>query len=215
MKKWRSHIAIAATTVLLPLIVVPLIPSDSVSPYSFEATLTSQLGQSSNEQLVYYEAQVAQGEAPADIVVVALDLNYTRGLDDVAHETGSTGWFRGSLMTPEVFYGEQYLFFGIDEVYVSQVKTGVFWPNQVTELRILYLSPLTTVFAPIQIPFILRSDSLSSRIIGTLLARCALLFATAIFVRRRRSETASVLLILLIYAVIAMLLTLPIIGDLY
>lgn len=37
----------------------------------------------------------------------------------------------------------------------------------------------------------------------------------AIFIKRRRRDTASASLILLTYAVVAMLLTLPIIGDLY
>ena len=216
MTKMSAHLsAMAVIAVLLPLILVQLIPASSSAPYVFRATLAQHLGQSSNEQLQFYEAQVAQGTAPADTLVVALDRNYTRGLDDTTTATGATHWFEGSLMTPEVFYGEQYLFFGMEQVYVSQVRTAHLWPNQKTELRILYLSPLTTALAPVQIPSLLQSDSLSARLMGTLLARCALLIATIIFVVRRRHDTVLVLPGLLIYAVVAMLLTLPILTDLY
>jgi len=214
--KYRALcLALVLAAVLIPLIIVQVMPTDSPEPYLFEARFQDHLGTSSNESLTYHEVSVLQGEAPASTVVVALDRNYTRGFSTDITSTGAESWLQGSLMTREVYYGEQYLFFGPPQIYVRQVKTGILWPDQATELRIMYLSPVTTILAPIQIPLLLRSDSLSTRTIATLLARCALLLATIIFVVRRRHETALVLPGLLTYAVVAMLLTLPILTHLY
>jgi hypothetical protein len=214
--KYRALcLALLLLASLIPLVIVQVMPTDSPEPYLFKARFEGHLGTSSNGSLTYHQVSVLEGEAPASTVVVALDRNYTRGLCADITSPGAESWLQGSLMTREVYYGEQYLFFGPPQIYVRQLKSGMLWPDQTKELSILYLSPLSTIFAPIQIPFLLRSDGLSARTIGTLLARCALLIATIIFVLRRRNETAPVLSGLLTYAVVAMLLTLPILADLY
>ena len=207
--------ALVLAVILVPLVVVQIIPTDSPAPYLFLARFENHLGTSSNESLTYHEVNVLQGEAPAMTVVVALDRNYTRGFSSDVTSAGTELWMQGSLMTRDIYYGEQYLFFGPPQIYVSQLKSGTFWPDQIAELRVLYLSPVTTTFAPIQIPFLLRSDSLSARTIGTLLARCAFLIATIIFVARRPLGPAAFLPGLLTYALVAMLLTLPVLTDLY
>ncbi len=214
--KYRTLcLALALAAAIVPLVAVRVIPTDSPEPYLFKARFEDHLGTSSNESLRYHEVKVLQGEAPATTIVVALDRNYTRGLSRGITSTGTESWMQGSLMTREVYYGEQYLFFGPPQIYVRQLKSGILWPDQATELRILYLSPLTTILAPIELPLLLRSESLSARTAGTLLARCALLIATIIFVVRRRHEIEPVLPGLLAYAVAAMLLTLPVLSHLY
>ncbi len=177
--KYRTLcLALVLAAALIPLVAVQVIPTDSPEPYLFKARFEDHLGTSSNESLSYHEVSVLQGKAPTTTIVVALDRNYTRGLSPDITSTGTESWMQGSLMTREVYYGEQYLFFGPPQIYVRQLKSGVLWPDQATELRILYVSPVTTVLAPIQLPLQLRSESLSARTVGTLLARCALLIAT-------------------------------------
>ena len=216
----RSHIVpalllLTAASLVLPLVVVQAMPTDTHEQFIFRAVLSEELGRATGDKLVYYKVQVMEGEAPGATVSLALDRDYTRGLDQAAMQPGVESWFQGGLMTPEVFYGEQYLFFDLPQVYVRQVKTGLMWPDQWTELRILYFSPLETLAAPLQLPFLIRSDSFTRKTFAVLLARCALLAGTIVLVMRRRLKGAPLALALLAYAIAAVLLTLPILFDLY
>jgi len=118
-------------------------------------------------------------------------------------------------MTPEVFYGEQYLFFGLQQVYVRQVKSGLLWPDQWTGMRVLYLSPLENLVAPLQIPFLIRSDSFTWRTLAMLLARCVLLGTTIALVAKKKLRGDRLAVALFLFAMAAMLLAMPVLGDLY
>ncbi len=206
---------LTASFLLVPLAAVSVVPSDTVEPYVFKGRITESLGHSANGQLHYYGADVIEGEAPAASIVVALDGSYTRGLDRIDVEPGLEAWFQGGLMTADIFYGEQYLFFGLPQVYVRQVKSVLLWPDQWTELRVLYASPLETLAAPVEVAILARSDGVTMLIMGVLLARCALVAAAMVAIIRRRPRSGALATVLLGYAVIAVLLTIPIIGDLY
>ncbi|MBN1152111.1 MAG: hypothetical protein JXA58_02775 [Dehalococcoidia bacterium] len=202
-------------TVALPLFVVLSRPAYSVSEYVFEAGLDERLGTSTNHQLTYFAATALSPGAPADEMVLSFDEGYTRGWVPSNLEVGDTLWVEGSLMTPEVCFGEQYIFYGPPQLYLRQIKTEALWPDQVTELRVLYLSPLSTLVAPIQLPLLFRSDSLSARIVTVLGLRCVLIAATLTFLIRRHSNRAGIILTLALYALIAVVLTMPILGELY
>jgi hypothetical protein len=199
----------------LPWVVIQFIPGDSIEPFEFRAVLHHELGRSANGQLTYWQTDVHEGDAPGATIVLAFDRNYTRGFTDSTAVPGASVWFQGGPMTPEVFYGEQYLFYGLPQVYVRQVKTGLLWPDQWTELRVLYLSPLETLAAPMQALFLVRAEECTIRLFSVLLARCILLGGAgwAILVDRLRGRSAA--FALLVYAIVAMLLTIPILGDLY
>lgn len=207
--------ALAATVILLPLAVVLLIPTDTVEPYVFRARLTIMLAQSDSGKLRYFQADTLEGSAPASAVVLALDQAYSRGYDPESTAPGLTVWLQGSLMTPDVFYGEQYLFFDRPQVYVRQVKSGLLWPDQWTELRVLYLSPLETLAAPVQIPFLVRSDSLTYRVLAVLLMRSVVVVSTIFLLAQKKFRHGRVSALVLGYALLAMLLTVPILGHLY
>lgn len=206
---------LAALSVLVPLAIVYAMPSDTVEPFVFRARVTEDLGKSTNGQLQYHRIEVVDGDAPAHVIAIALDHSYSRGLTPADVVPGFEAWFQGGLMTPDVFYGEQYRFFGLPQVYVRQVKSGLLWPDQWSELRVLYLSPFETLAAPVQIPFILRSDDLTPQILVVLLGRCALIAITVALIVRRRLRGNALAVALLAYALAAILLTTPILGDLY
>ena len=212
----RTAIAILALVlVLLPLVLVHLIPTDTVEPFVFRARLTEFLGESTSSQLQYYRVDVLEGTAPSTGTVIALDRSYSRGYEPSSTTPGLTAWLQGGLMTPEVFYGEQYLFFGLPQVYVRQVKTGLLWPDQWSGLRVLYLSPVETLAAPIQIPFLVRSDSFTRGFLAVLVARCLLIAVTVILVVRKRLRGSLLVAALMAYAIAAILLTVPILGNMY
>jgi hypothetical protein len=210
-----TALVVLLVAVSIPPLVVLQRPTSSPEPYVFEARLANRLGISTNGQLTYFQASALAGRAPAGEVVVSLDHGYTRGWVTNEVNVGGEYWMEGSLMTPEVFYGEQYIFYGPPQVYLRQIRTGVLWPDQATELRVLYLSPLSTLAAPIQLPLVFRSDGLSARIVAILGLRCVLIAATLTCLVRRRTETEGIILTLALYGVVAVGLTLFILGDSY
>ncbi len=211
----RTVVFLAFTALLLPLLLVHIVPTDTVEPYVFRAQPVEYLGGSGNGYLQYYRVDVLEGAAPASSIVVALDRNYSRGYAPEELSAGRACWFQGGLMTPKVFYGEQYLFFGLQQVCVRQVKTGLLWPDQWTGMRVLYLSPLESLVAPLQIPFLVRSDSFTWRTLAILLARCVLLGTTIALVAKKKLRGERLAVALLLFAIAAMLLTMPVLGDLY
>ena len=75
---------------------------------------------------------------------MTLDHGYTAGIGSAAassaespgtHPLGGPFWLHGTLMDRETYFGEQYLFFGYPQLYVDQVKAGLFWPSQLKRMR--------------------------------------------------------------------------------
>jgi len=211
----RSLAILAALVVLAPLLLVHLIPSDTVEPFIFRARVVEYLGRSTSDQLEYYRVDVLDGSAPAPVTAIALDRSYSRGFSAGEVQPGFDAWFQGSLMTPDVYYGEQYLFFDWPQIYVRQVKSGLLWPDQWSSLKVLYLSPLETLAAPLQIPFLVRSDSFTWGILAVLLARCILIGTTTVYMVRKKLKGLALATALLAYSLAAIFLTTPILGDLY
>ncbi|MFW6102740.1 MAG: hypothetical protein ACOC7M_00435 [Chloroflexota bacterium] len=207
--------ALVAVIIVLPLVIVQLIPTDAPMEHVFQAAVQEELGRSSDSKLVYYSVDALQGSYPANDLVIAIDRAYTRGAAPEDIQTGGTYWFQGSIMTPEVFYGEQYLFFDRPQVYTRQVKAGIMWPDQWNGLRELYLSPVTALAAPIQLPLLVRSEEMSALSMAVLLARLALIILLVVLVVRRLRRKQDILVPLLLYAVAAILVTVPILTDLY
>ncbi len=210
----RWSLLLALVFVLLPPIIVQFIPTDSPEEFVFRARISESLGQSANAQLQYYRVDVTESAELPHVAVVALDRSYSRGYQPPI-PINLHAWFQGGLMTPDVFYGEQYLFFGLTQVYVRQVKTGILWPDQWSGLRVLYLSPLQTIAAPLQVVALMRSDSFTYRIMAVLLARSLLLASALWFAIRARSINKHLTVVALAYAVSAVVLTIPILGHLY
>ncbi|MBE0431300.1 MAG: hypothetical protein IBX67_05690 [Dehalococcoidia bacterium] len=199
----------------LPFVVVHLIPTDSPEPYVFRARLAEKLGETLQGKLRYFLAEEMEGRAPARTFVVTINSAFTRMSSRLELEEGRQVWMQGSLMTPDVYYGEQYLFFGLPQVYVRQVKTGALWPDQINGLRILYLSPFTafsSLWLMVSYPFM---EEFTVAYYLLMLAQSALIVATVVYCVRRRPSGSRLALLLLSYGVIMMLTTIPMLTDLY
>jgi len=211
--RWLA--ALAVVFVCLPWAIIQFIPSDAIDAYVFEARLEHELGRSSNGQLEYWQAEVQAGDAPGAAIVLAFDRSYTRGFADTSTVQGVSVWFEGGLMTPEVFYGEQYLFYGLPQVYVRQVKSGLLWPDQWTELRVLYLAPPATLAAPIQAVMLIRAEEFTAMLFAVLIARSILVVAAGWVTVSGRLRGRRLACVLLLYAILAVLLTIPVLAELY
>ena len=116
-------------------------------------------------------------------------------------------------MTPDVFYGDQYLFFGYQQLYVSQVKSTLLWPSQIDRLKTLYLSPLVTVASVVwvwMLPFA-EEYSLSSwlLVIARFVLLCAAVAAALVWRRKRHAWMPGLVWVVGVYALLAVILAIP------
>jgi len=208
-------IALALLFLGLPFLIVHLIPTDSPQPYVFKACITERLGETLQGKLSYFLVEAVEGNSPAATFVVTIDSAYTRGSSGLELEEGQQIWMQGKIMTPDVYYGEQYLFFGYPQLYIRQVKTWALWPDQITELRILYLSPVTafgSLWLIFSYPFM---EEFSPGSYLVVVAQSALIVAIIIFLVRRRPRGKRLALLLLTYCTTVILTTIPMLTDLY
>jgi len=199
---------------LIPVITIIVIPTDTPQPYVYEAEITEKLGETLGGKLRYYRVSTLQGTALDSVFVAAIDEDYTRGVVAVNLADEERVWMQGDVMTPEVYYGDQYLFFGLPQVYVRQLKPGPLWPDQVSELPLLYGSPATTLLAPVATVIALL-EGVPGLVLAVYVFKSALLAASGYYMLKNRSNEEQVILVFGVYCVLAMISTIPILGDLY
>jgi len=122
---------------------------------------------------------------------------------------------QGNIMTQDVFYGEQYLFFDYPQIYVSQIKDKGLWPNQKTELRIMYTAPIRNISSVVSVwifPFI---EEFSPDTFTVLIAQATVVIATIVLLVKRWKNKQHITLIILSYALVMILLTIPLLTNLY
>jgi hypothetical protein len=200
--------------IIIPLVVVQVIPTDTPEPYLCKVKIKEDFGNSGGGKLMYYLVQNIEGASPPEFVA-ALDTSYTRGLSHVSPTAGKELWIQGSLMTHDVFYGDQYLFFDYPEIYVRQIKERGLWPDQITELRIMYAAPVMNLSAIATVwifPFI---EEFRPTTFTILIAQAAVVVAATVLLVKRRKKKGHVALVILSYVVIMILLTIPLLTDLY
>lgn len=207
--------ALVLFVLVCPLAVVQFIPTDSPQPYVFEALIQEELAQSNDGELAFLLVERVAGKAPAQEFVVTISRAYTRGQSAVSFRPGEQIWMQGTLMDPETYYGEQYLFFDRPQLYVRQVKDGLLWPDQKTELRILYLSPVQSLSSPVVAAQLPRSGEFTPGRFAVALLKSLAIGAAALYVVRLRRDPMNVCLTLAGYACLMMVLTIPVLTDLY
>jgi len=212
----RLLILLALAIVVLPLVTVQIIPTDCPQPYVFQARILEKLGGEGGFR--YFLVEQIKGDAPDDKFVVLISSSYTRGSSSMNFEIDEELWMQGKLMTQEVFYGEQYLFFDdYSELYIRQVKNKGFWPDQLTELRILYLSPFTS-FGYVPYAFLYPFGAEGSDWLRTyvfVIARAALVISAVFFLIKNRHKKQNLALIALTYSLLAIALMIPTLTDMY
>lgn len=215
---WILAVIFLAAFAILPLGLVAARPGVDVDAFVCKVEVDSRLAETLEGRLEFLLVRGVDGRLPADRFVITIDHGYTAGADSAptsapAYAHGRTLWLDGTLMDGDTYFGDQYLFFGYPQLYVSQVKSGLFWPSQMQRLESLYLSPFTALGSLYLVwvyPF-MEEYSLVSWLL--LMARLLLLcVAVAIAVYRRKRDSRwvpGVIWVVGAYALLAIALALP------
>ena len=206
----------------LPLVVVAASPGGDDEAFVCRAEVESRLAETLEGKLEFLLVNALAGRPPAERFVVTIDHGYTGGVDENlgeasadASETavGHVLWLQGSLMDRDTYFGEQYLFFGYPQLYVSQVKSGLLWPSQVERLKSLYFSPVAapaSIYLVGAFPFMEEySGGTWALIIARLVLVLAAVAAAVAYRKRRRRWTPGLIWVVGAYVLIAIGLAVP------
>ena len=146
--------ALVLGLLIFPVFIVQFTLMDETaepSQYMCKVKILHKLDETLEGTYQYYMVQLLEGEGPADEFVILIDkwtIQRHDQLDLALLAPNFEFWGLGRLMTPEVWVGDQYLFFDLPQLYLLQVKGRLFWPDQVIELRFLYQAPLRALDLP-------------------------------------------------------------------
>ena len=203
---------------VLPLVTVQFTLKDietDPQSYMFEAQISEKLDETLNGHLQYFRVELLEGEAPASEFVVLIDRTYTRGYSNIKLELNQEFWGLGNLMTPEIYFGGQYLFFGLPQLHVWQIKGTIFWPDQGTELKLLYRAPIASLLAPMLVVFYPTVEEFTLSNYVAILAQTIVLAATIVLLIKNRQDKERIIEILLLYVFLTLIFTIPLLKDLY
>jgi len=181
----------------------------------FKVQISEKLDETLNGKLQYFLVELFEGGAPATEFVVLIDSAYTRGYSNIKLEPIQEFWGLGNLMTPEIYFGDQYLFFGLPQLYVWQIKGTIFWPDQATELKLLYRAPVASLLAPILVMFYPTVEEFTLSNYLAIIVQTIVLAATIVLLIKNRHEKESIVRILLVYVLLTMSFTIPLLKDMY
>lgn len=213
---------------LLPLVVMFALPGVDRDAFVCRVEVKERLAETLGGQLEFLRVNRLDGRAPAETFVAVLDHGYTAGIEP-APERGPAGSegepglpptpvgsmfdIEATLMTREVFYGEQYLFFGYPQVYVSQVRDAFLWPSQVSRVQALYVSPfvsLASIYFVWVFPFI-EEYSLGAWLlmIARFLLTCVAVAAALVWRKKRGAWVPGIVGVIGAYAILSVVLAIP------
>ena len=202
----------------VPLGLVAARPGVDADAFVCKIEVQSRVAETLQGKLEFFLVQGVDGRPPADRFVVAIDHGYTAGVEDAPASTptsapGRTFWLQGSLMDKDTYYGEQYLFFGYPQLYVSQVKSGSLWPSQVERLESLYPAPfiaLGSVYLVWAYPFMEEYSLVSWLLIMARFLLLCVAAAVAVCWRKRDSRwTPGLMWVVGVYALLVIALAVP------
>lgn len=197
---WIAGVCLLVAFVVLPLVVVAVAPGLDEGAYVCKVEVESLLAETLEGGLEFHLVRGLEGRVPAERFVITVAHGYTAGLRQApgggAGSAAVAGefWLQGTLMDRETFFGEQYLFFGRPQLYVSQVRHGVLWPSQIARLKNLYAAPLTAVGAVYLVGAFPFMEEFSGGTWALWIARLVVVcgaVAGAVWYRRRRWRWAS------------------------
>ncbi|OFW62155.1 MAG: hypothetical protein A2133_03525 [Actinobacteria bacterium RBG_16_64_13] len=208
--------------VAVPFAVVAILPGTDEGGFTCRAEVRSRLAETLGGTLEFLMMSALEGEAPAEAFVATIDHGYTAGVEGGPQSApadfpetaaGQKFWLQGSLMDKDTFFGEQYVFFGYPQLYVSQVKTGPFWPSQTDRLKTLYWSPVLSlgmVYWVWAFPFV-EEYSLGAwlLVIARFLLVCSAAAAAVVWRKRRHRWTPGIIWVVGVYVLVAVLLYVP------
>jgi len=199
----------------VPLVMVQVIPTDTPQPYVFKARILEKLNEILERKIQYFLVERLEGTAPAIEFVVLIDRAYTRGYSNVKLEPNQEFWAQGSLMIPDDCCGKPFLFFEQPQIYVRQIKGLVFWPDQSTELKLLYQAPITRLITPVFVVLFPFMEEFTLRSYLSVIAQTVIIVATIVLLIKNRDKKENIVIILLVYTLLTMVVTIPVLTDLY
>lgn len=202
----KTYQVLAAVLVIvfaaLPLFLVRVISGPDSGAIVSKVETESVLASTLNGRLQFMLVRSLEGETPANRFVITVDHSYTRGVATPL-SSGRVLCVEGTSMDRETYFGEQYLFFGYPQLYISQIKSGVFWPTQVEDLGVLYLSPATSLLSPYLLGAFPFMEEFEFRVWLLILARFLLVAACVVLVVVWRKRPARLVLVAGLYALAA------------
>lgn len=212
---------------VLPFVIVVVSPGVDGEAFVCRVEVEKRLGETLGGKLEFLLVETLGGRSPAEEFVVTLDHGYTQGIgpapaagdgssDRKVPETpvGSVFGIEGTLMTRDVFYGEQYLFFeGYPQVYAGQLRSSLLWPSQISRLRTLYLSPFASLVSLYWVwvfPFA-EEYSLGSwlLVVARFMLVCAAVAVALMWRKRRQTWIPGIIWVAGVYVIAAMGLAVP------
>jgi hypothetical protein len=224
---FRLAAAFLAAYLVVPFVLVFIVSGVDSEAFVCRVEVEKRLGETLRGKLEFLLVDVLEGRSPGKEVVIALDHGYTQGLapaptagDGSAARkvsempVGSVFGIEGTLMTRDVFYGEQYLFFdGHPQIYAGQLRQGPLWPSQISRLKALYLSPFVSLVSLYWVWVSPFGEEFSFGSWLLVIARFLLICATAATVlilrRRRRVPTPGIIWATGVYVIVTIGLAVP------
>jgi len=195
---------------IFPFFIVSTVQKEEPALYTFRAHIIEPL-ESSYSVYRYFLAEAVEGTYPDAEVILVINMIHTEGELHTTRENNEV-WIKGRLLTEDDLCEKHYVYPDHAHIYALQVKTSILWPDQIALLKALYKSPVATLPVPSYILFYLLLENPSSHTPQTffiLLVKTLLMYVTIFLVIAHRTKKWNLLLILLIYTLLAMILTVP------
>ncbi|MBN1629699.1 MAG: hypothetical protein JW990_08045 [Thermoleophilia bacterium] len=202
--------------------IAALSPATDDGVFVCKVGVHSRLAETLGGKLEFLLVEPEEGRAPAARFVITIDHGYTAGAEVLAgskspEASGAPGggvfWVEGSLMDRDTFFGEQYLFFGHPQLYVSQVKSGLWWPRQVELIGALYAAPITAFSAFYLVgalPFMEEySAGAWALTIGRFLLICAAIVVLACYRKQKQHWLPGIIWVVGVYVLVSTGLAVP------
>ena len=190
--------------------------------YIIHAQIREMLGETETlmTKFQYFLVEKLAGDAPATEFVVLISTGrggLTRGLSNVKLESNQEFWGHGFFMDPARYenMGDEYIFFGLPQVYLWQIKGTLLWPDQTTALKLLYQAPIARLTALYYVVAFPLMDEFTLRHYVAFIAQTVLIVATIVLAVKKREDKWNLLLIVLAYILLTMLITSPVLPNPY
>ena len=233
LKLQNKMIVILCIIVLtFPIVIVQVIQTPSQNAQIFNFTIKEKLnetyvGDLKINKLQYFLGDCIAGTGPYKVkcseknkieMVILIEEGYTKGIKNADLTPNHSLWGKGNKMNPDVYFGDQYLFFerngtSITNMIVYEIKGLLFWPNQEEKIMRFYYSPIINIAYSLGIIFFPLIDETGSNegsiLFSAFVVQAILLILCIYLLTKKCNSKKSVVIVLLVYSLISMILTIP------
>ncbi|MBU7018410.1 MAG: hypothetical protein HXS44_12945 [Theionarchaea archaeon] len=204
-----AALLLIAGILIFPFSAASIFQEKDESLYTFKAHIVGPL-KSSYTVYEYSLAEAIEGVYPEKEIILVTSMILTEG-DIQSMQQQNEVWIKGRLLTEDYVCGTHEMYPDVTHVYVIQVK-GVLWPEQIYMFKTLLKSPVTGLVAPSYIWFYLVVENPSIHTFeqfSVLVMKTVLVYAAIFSVIRYRTEKWIVMCIILAYALMTMMISIP------